>query len=189
MEEQQILVHSLLLRIHSEVFEAMFKSKMKEFCKNEIIISDFSAEVVKSFVDCIYDSKCIELNLLKCGTELIKMFHKYSVASIISEIEKIISKAGFLTCDNVVEYLTLATAIDNQVIQTKSLEFITNNLSTFTDNDAYMDGLDLDMTKRLLRYLPKNVNQIGICCNYIFNQCCFLMNILSQMYKQFQQPE
>lgn len=38
-----------------EVFTVMFENEMQESVRNEIVISDFSEEVVRSVLHCIYD--------------------------------------------------------------------------------------------------------------------------------------
>ncbi len=76
----RIPAHKVFLVMVSPVFKAMFTSQMSESTSNELVISDFSEEVVRSLLRCIYGSVGDTMaEVEKNPTELFRIAHKYEI--------------------------------------------------------------------------------------------------------------
>jgi hypothetical protein len=57
-ETEVIAAHKYMLAVHSPVFRVMFKNGMQEASSNSVTINDFSAPVVRAFVNFLYEDRC-----------------------------------------------------------------------------------------------------------------------------------
>jgi len=64
IEGKEIYAHKNILAAQCERFFAMFTSDMSEGCNNEIIIEDYSFEVVKAMIEFFY---CAQIDVDRMG--------------------------------------------------------------------------------------------------------------------------
>jgi hypothetical protein len=82
VDAEQIAAHKFVLCMRSAVFKNMFKNDMLESTSNRIIMSDFSSNIVRAFVEYLYtdhvDQKYLAINVV----EILKIACKYSVTGL-----------------------------------------------------------------------------------------------------------
>uniref|UniRef100_A0A914R5Q2 BTB domain-containing protein n=1 Tax=Panagrolaimus davidi TaxID=227884 RepID=A0A914R5Q2_9BILA len=87
VEKKEIKVHKLIISNRSDVFRAMFNSKMKESIENKVEIIDFSFDVVetgiKMIYNCSFETSLSIDNLMK----LLQFFDKYNLLSLKDKVE------------------------------------------------------------------------------------------------------
>ena len=88
----------------SEVFKAMFRSKMTESIKNVVEIEDFDEETVRGMLEFIYTGKTKMAKESPMG--LLKIADKYQLWDLKSECETVI--LAQLNFENAAEILSFA---------------------------------------------------------------------------------
>jgi hypothetical protein len=111
-------VHKWLLSAHSPVFKAMFESEMAESATNKIVITDFSEEVVRAMLQCIYDPTATDNLLCEHDLQLLMIAHKYQVHGLVAQGEQYI--AQITVSSNAVSMLQFGDLYNCEV----SLEFL-----------------------------------------------------------------
>ncbi len=76
---QAFAVHKFVLGLHSDVFKAMFEYDMFDTALNEMVITDFSAEVVSEFLRALYDPTLTTVNH---ATDVYTFAKKYNQLSL-----------------------------------------------------------------------------------------------------------
>jgi hypothetical protein len=102
----------------------MLTSGLSESTSNEIIISDFEAEVVVAFVQFLYTDKVSESNLRKHAVSLLKMSHKYDVKGLFYACE---IHLGSVVCkSNIGANLMLAETYGSIYLTDVCMYFVSN---------------------------------------------------------------
>uniref|UniRef100_A0A914PXH2 BTB domain-containing protein n=1 Tax=Panagrolaimus davidi TaxID=227884 RepID=A0A914PXH2_9BILA len=116
VEKKEIKVHKLVLQTKSNVFRAIFNSKMKESIKNKVEITDFLFEVVETGIKMMYDCNFETSLSIDYLMELLQFFDKYNIPSL-----KLIAQ---ISVSNVCR-LTNASILSNSLIlKNKCIDFI-----------------------------------------------------------------
>uniref|UniRef100_A0A914Q5B1 BTB domain-containing protein n=1 Tax=Panagrolaimus davidi TaxID=227884 RepID=A0A914Q5B1_9BILA len=87
VEKKEIKVHKLILKNCSNVFQAMFNSKMKESIDNTVEITDFSFEVVETGIKMIYNCDFETSLSMNDLMKLLQFFDKYNIPSLKDKVE------------------------------------------------------------------------------------------------------
>ena len=97
----EISSHKAILCARSPVLKAMLTSGLSESTSSEISISDFSAEVVRTFLPFLYTDQCVNgYNwTIDFNTQVMMIAHKYQVQKLIELCE--VGLSGDLKLDNV----------------------------------------------------------------------------------------
>uniref|UniRef100_A0A914QW56 BTB domain-containing protein n=1 Tax=Panagrolaimus davidi TaxID=227884 RepID=A0A914QW56_9BILA len=82
VENKEIRVHKCVLRSQSDVFRAMFDSKMKELIENTVEIIDFSFDVVETGIKMIYNCSFETFLSIDDQMSLLQFFDKYNIPSL-----------------------------------------------------------------------------------------------------------
>uniref|UniRef100_A0A914PSN2 BTB domain-containing protein n=1 Tax=Panagrolaimus davidi TaxID=227884 RepID=A0A914PSN2_9BILA len=82
VEKKEIKVHKCVLRSQSDVFRAMFNSKMKESIENKVEITDFSFNVVETGIKMIYYCSFETTLSTEDLMKLLQFFDKYNISSL-----------------------------------------------------------------------------------------------------------
>uniref|UniRef100_A0A914QJB3 BTB domain-containing protein n=1 Tax=Panagrolaimus davidi TaxID=227884 RepID=A0A914QJB3_9BILA len=148
VEKKEIKVHKLLLRTKSNVFRAMFNSKMKESIENKMEITDFSFNVVETGIKMIYNCNfetCLSIDDLM---KLLQFFDKYNIQSLKDKVEPLVIRQ--ISAVNVC-HLTNSSILSNSLkLKNKCLEFMEKSLASKTAISD-IEILDKDIPFRNLR--------------------------------------
>uniref|UniRef100_A0A914PYT1 BTB domain-containing protein n=1 Tax=Panagrolaimus davidi TaxID=227884 RepID=A0A914PYT1_9BILA len=130
VQNKEIIVHKLILRSQSDVFRAMFNSKMKESIENKVEIIDFSFDVVETAIkmiyNCSFESSLSMNDLLK----LLQFFDKYNIPSLKDEVESHL--IAQISAANVCR-LTNASILSNSFkLKNKCIEFLMTAMASKT---------------------------------------------------------
>uniref|UniRef100_A0A914PWH6 BTB domain-containing protein n=1 Tax=Panagrolaimus davidi TaxID=227884 RepID=A0A914PWH6_9BILA len=87
VDEKEIKVHKWVLCSQSDVFRAMFNSKMKESIENKVEIKDFSFDVVETAVKMIYNCNFETSLSTDDQMSLLQFFDKYNIQSLKEKVE------------------------------------------------------------------------------------------------------
>lgn len=86
--EQRLPVHKFILCTRSEVFAAMFRNQLQESLTNEVIISDFPPETVKTLLVYLYCNEFTEEITFEEGFQVILLAMKYDISGVASDVQK-----------------------------------------------------------------------------------------------------
>uniref|UniRef100_A0A914QYX6 BTB domain-containing protein n=1 Tax=Panagrolaimus davidi TaxID=227884 RepID=A0A914QYX6_9BILA len=86
VDRKNIKVHKNILGTRSNVFHAMFESKMKKSIKNKVEIKDFSFEIVETALKLIYNCNFIISLSIEDMMKLLQFFDKYNIQSLKNKI-------------------------------------------------------------------------------------------------------
>jgi len=89
--DQKFVTHKIFLKAHSDVFAAMFESQMIESGRNEIVISDFDANIVRIMVEYVSNAGTLQSNYIALSAferrELWKLANKYQISRLELNME------------------------------------------------------------------------------------------------------
>ncbi len=125
-QSERIPVHKLILQARSAVLKAMFESGMHETVTNEMIISEFSAEVVRAFVQFLYTDDCRSVVTNANVISLFKISHIYEVIKLMHFCERHMIES--LTSECVVERLLLADKYERNELKIACTEYIESSM-------------------------------------------------------------
>uniref|UniRef100_A0AC35FWK7 BTB domain-containing protein n=1 Tax=Panagrolaimus sp. PS1159 TaxID=55785 RepID=A0AC35FWK7_9BILA len=122
VEEKKIKVHKCVLAVQSPVFARMFKSGMRETIENEVVIPDFTFEIVEKAIKLCYK----QLHVSDCSVEesllLLKFADKYDIAVLQSNLEKYLGDQ--ITVENFCEISNGAIDGNALKLQNKCMDFL-----------------------------------------------------------------
>ncbi len=179
VDEHLIPAHKFVLRLASPVFKAMLQNQMQESMTNEIVISGFSEEVLRSFLKCIYDPSEISNELNKFSKQLMVIAGKYDIPAI----EKLAMKhiMEHITAENVLEVLAFAHLHDKPKIKRAAFKFMVENVVIFKSNAHTQLSSELFvecyvyMNKRFKSILKPIVQNKPVDCSLTeieYQECC-----------------
>uniref|UniRef100_A0A914Q444 BTB domain-containing protein n=1 Tax=Panagrolaimus davidi TaxID=227884 RepID=A0A914Q444_9BILA len=122
VEEKEIKVHKCVLRAKSNVFRAMFNSKMKESIENNVEIKDFSFNVVEAGIKMIYDCNFETTLSMNDLTKLLQFFDKYNIPSLKDKVESHL--IAQISAANVCRLTNASILSNSQKLKDKCIEFI-----------------------------------------------------------------
>uniref|UniRef100_A0AC35EY46 BTB domain-containing protein n=1 Tax=Panagrolaimus sp. PS1159 TaxID=55785 RepID=A0AC35EY46_9BILA len=130
VENKEIKVHKLILKNSSNVFRAMFDSKMKESVENKVEIIDFSFDVVETGIKMIYHCNFETFLSIDDQLSLLQFFDKYNISSLKNKVEPLLITQ--ISAANVCR-LTNASILSNSLkLKNKCMEFLLNSFASKT---------------------------------------------------------
>uniref|UniRef100_A0A914PQJ4 BTB domain-containing protein n=1 Tax=Panagrolaimus davidi TaxID=227884 RepID=A0A914PQJ4_9BILA len=157
VEEKEIKVHKCVLGSQSNVFRAMFNSKMKESIENKVEITDFSFNVVETGIKMIYNCNFESTLSFEDLMKLLQFFDKYNIQELKDKVESLL--IAQISAANVC-LLTNASIISNSPnLKNKCMDFLMDSFfaSKTPLNDIQI--LDKDILVQILQNsLYKNVS-------------------------------
>ncbi len=152
-------VHKTILSFHSPVFKAMFSSSMYESRNGKLGITDFSVEVVQSFLRCIYDLRCMQDDEFKAEIcQLLLIADKYDIQKIMDAAENAISTN--LHVGNVVNVLIFADRISRSNIKSTAMRFITCHASEVFNAPEILQSMSRELLNEVTLALAAHVRKI-----------------------------
>jgi speckle-type POZ protein len=145
--------HKLILGVRSPVFQAMLSSNLLEATSNEILIIDFSPDVIRLFIQFIYTDMCSTPDLQDNVTELYKMADKYQVNSLKNMCEK--RMISSLTVSNVVEILLFADYHSVDFVKMSAIHFIVSHSKEIINapESDYFERITGDLANQIVKAL------------------------------------
>ncbi len=153
-ENARISAHKLVLSLASPVFKAMFQNQMQENINDEVVISDFSKEVVRSFLKCIYDSTLIENELMEYAQQLLFIAYKYEVTNLANKVKSFMVQ--HITIENAVNMLHFASKFDENEIKLGILEEMSKNAAYFLQKVDFIQSMGEELLHAFNCYLATN---------------------------------
>ncbi len=115
--------HKLILVAQSPVFTAMFTHSMSESNTNEIVISDFSPEVIREMLHFMYtETLATSTADVSVCSDLLKVAIKYEVSNLVTIIES--NLLSNLSEENVLKTFALAEACGSHTLREGALGYI-----------------------------------------------------------------
>ncbi|KAJ5080088.1 pep-cterm sorting domain-containing protein [Anaeramoeba ignava] len=149
-EQNQISfkTHKSILSSRSQYFKSLFKSKMKEYQENKLILKDVSSSILSSILNYFYSGK-IEINS-ENAVEILIFSSKYLIDELIEICSKFIKKN--LQIETIVDILKLSESMNiNQLIDS-SYQFIFENFEKFIKTPFFLELEENHLNSILLNY-------------------------------------
>uniref|UniRef100_A0A914PKQ6 BTB domain-containing protein n=1 Tax=Panagrolaimus davidi TaxID=227884 RepID=A0A914PKQ6_9BILA len=148
VENKEIKVHKIILKNCSNVFRAMFNSKMKESIENKVEINDFFFDVVDTAVKMIYNCNFETSLSMNDLIKLLQFFDKYNIQSLKDKVEcQLIAQ---ISAANVCR-LTNASILSNSLkLKNKCMEFLINSFASKTPLSD-IEILDKDILVKIVQ--------------------------------------
>ncbi|KAJ5068282.1 hypothetical protein M0811_12394 [Anaeramoeba ignava] len=127
--------HKSILSSRSQYFKSLFKSKMKEYQENKMILQDVSSSILSSILNYFYSGK-IEINL-ENAIEILFFSSKY----LIDELTEIVSnfiKNNF-QIETIVDILKLSDSMNFNILLDSSYKFILENFDKFIKTSFFLE--------------------------------------------------
>ncbi|XP_043288340.1 TD and POZ domain-containing protein 3-like [Venturia canescens] len=126
-DNEEIPAHKSVLAAHSEVFQAMFSSRMTENEENRVTIVDIDAKLFREFLNYLYTG---QVNNLKDSVEeMIMVADKYQVTELKEMCANFMLKN--LNTKNVVQYILIADKLCCNKLKKEALHLLQNSLSVY----------------------------------------------------------
>lgn len=151
-EGKSLNVHKCILITRSTVFEAMFKSDMKEKAQNIVNIDDIKFNVLQELFRFIYCKKVNQMQEIVC--ELLIAAEKYCVEDLKLLCEETMYRD--LNVENVIKYLDLAILNNAEKLKLKTINWITFNLESLVEKPEF-NRFGLEHPKVLLEIMKNYI--------------------------------
>eukprot|EP00252_Welwitschia_mirabilis_P016075 TRINITY_DN35562_c0_g1_i1.p1 TRINITY_DN35562_c0_g1~~TRINITY_DN35562_c0_g1_i1.p1 ORF type:complete len:246 (+),score=36.92 TRINITY_DN35562_c0_g1_i1:398-1135(+) len=160
----KIKTHRIVLMSKSPVFKAMLENKMEESRSGTIKITDFSYEVLRSFVHYLYTAEIFPDELM--AGDLLVLAEKYQVKHLKTVCEKLMISR--VQNDNCIMSFAFANRHNAKRLREAALSLILDNMHTLPMREDYHELVEKD--PRLVieiyeAYLFKWVNTVKVPTN------------------------
>lgn len=132
-DEKSFELHKCILSTRSSVFEAMFKSDMKESTQNIVKIEDIKSEVLEELFRYIYTGKVNDVTEIIC--ELLTAAEKYCVDGLKMLCED--KMCDYLELSNAVEYLKFAIINNAEKAKKEIMKCILFSLEILIEREEF----------------------------------------------------
>ncbi|KAJ5066128.1 hypothetical protein M0811_03461 [Anaeramoeba ignava] len=135
-EQNQISfkTHKSILSSRSHYFKSLFKSKMKEYQENKMVLQDVSTPILYSILNYFYSGK-IEINL-ENAIQILFFSSKYLIDELIEICSNFIKSN--LQFETVVDILKLSESMNFGQLLDSSYQFISENLKEFIKTPFFL---------------------------------------------------
>ncbi|KAJ5066666.1 pep-cterm sorting domain-containing protein [Anaeramoeba ignava] len=127
--------HKSILSSRSQYFKSLFKSKMKEYQENKLILKDVSSSILFSILNYFYSGK-IEINL-ENAIEILIFSSKYLIDELI-EISSNFIKNNF-QFETIVDVLKLSESMNFNQLLDSCYKFISKNFDKFIKTSFFLE--------------------------------------------------
>ncbi|KAJ5067197.1 pep-cterm sorting domain-containing protein [Anaeramoeba ignava] len=136
-EQNQISfkTHKSILSSRSEYFKTLFKSKMKEYQENKLILKDVSSSILFSILNYFYSGK-IEINSENV-IEILIFSSKYLIDELIEISSNFIKKN--LQIETIIDVLKLSESMNLNHLLDFSYQFIFENFTKFIKTSFFLE--------------------------------------------------
>ncbi|KAJ5069445.1 hypothetical protein M0811_11618 [Anaeramoeba ignava] len=136
-EQNQISfkTHKSILSSRSQYFKSLFKSKMKEYQENKLILKDVSSSILFPILKYLYSGK-IEINL-ENAIEILIFSSKYLIDELIEICLNFIKNN--LQIETIVDVLKLSESMNLNELLDYSYKFISENFEKFIKTSFFLE--------------------------------------------------
>ncbi|KAJ5074924.1 pep-cterm sorting domain-containing protein [Anaeramoeba ignava] len=149
--------HKSILSSRSQYFKYLFKSKMKEYQENKMILKDFSSSILSSILNYLYSGK-IEFNS-ENAIQILLFSSKYLIDELIETSSDFI-KNNF-QFENIVDILKLSESMNLNQLLDSSYRFISENFEKFIKTPFFLE-LEENHLNSILSSNYNLTNEFGI---------------------------
>ncbi|KAH9299064.1 hypothetical protein KI387_030746, partial [Taxus chinensis] len=156
----KIKAHRIVLISKSPVFKAMLENEMEESRSGTIKITDFSYEVLRSFVHYLYTAETFPDEHM--AFDLLVLAEKYQVKHLKIICEKFLTSK--VNNDNSIMNFAFSHQHNAKHLREAALSLIIENMHTLTTREEYHVLVDKDprlVVEIYEEYLSKQVNTAG----------------------------
>ncbi|KAJ5066172.1 hypothetical protein M0811_03505 [Anaeramoeba ignava] len=139
--------HKSILSSRSEYFKSLFKSKMKEYQENKMILKDVSSSILSPILNYFYSGK-IEINS-ENAIEILIFSSKYLIDELIEICSNFIKKN--LQIETVVDVLKLSETMNFNQLLDPSYQFILENFKEFIKTSFFLELEENHLNSILLK--------------------------------------
>ncbi|KAJ5067352.1 pep-cterm sorting domain-containing protein [Anaeramoeba ignava] len=140
--------HKSILSSRSYYFKTLFKSKMKEFQENKMILKDVSSPILSSILNYFYSGK-IEINL-ENAIQILIFSSKYLIDELIEISSNFIKK--HLQIETIVDILKLSETMNLNQLLDSCYQFISENFDKFIKTPFFLELEENHLNFILLNY-------------------------------------
>ncbi|KAJ5078099.1 pep-cterm sorting domain-containing protein [Anaeramoeba ignava] len=133
--ETSFKTHKSILSSRSQYFKSLFKSKMKEYQENKLILQDVSSSILSSILNYFYSGK-IEINL-ENAIQILIFSSRYLIDELI-EFSSSFIKNNF-QFETVVDVLKLSESMNFNQLLDFSYHFISENFEEFIKTSFFLE--------------------------------------------------
>jgi hypothetical protein len=144
-------VHKVILGVVSPVFKAMFENQMSESSTGKLHITDFSEEIVRSFLTCLYNVEAIDHEMTSHCENLLKIANKYEVMKIVEIAELHIIET--ITVENAVDILKFGDLHNREKIKKAAMKIMLDNSSVAFNTPNLVETLGPILCTELFQFL------------------------------------
>ncbi|KAJ5067344.1 btb/poz domain-containing protein [Anaeramoeba ignava] len=136
-EQNQISfkTHKSILSSRSYYFKTLFKSKMKEYQENKLILKDVSSSILSSILNYFYSGK-IEINL-ENAIQILIFSSKYLIDELIEISSNFIKKN--LQIESIVDILKISETMNLNQLLYFAYQFISENFDKFIKTPFFFE--------------------------------------------------
>ncbi|KAJ5072764.1 pep-cterm sorting domain-containing protein [Anaeramoeba ignava] len=127
--------HKSILSSRSHYFKSLFKSKMKEYQENKLILKDVSSSILFPILNYFYSGK-IEINL-ENAIQILIFSSKYLIDELIETCSKFIKKN--FKFEIAVDILKLSESMNLNKLLDYSYQFISKNFKEFIKTPFFLE--------------------------------------------------
>ncbi|KAJ5070075.1 pep-cterm sorting domain-containing protein [Anaeramoeba ignava] len=127
--------HKSILSSRSQYFKSLFKSKMKEYQENKLILKDVSSSILSSILNYVYSGK-IEINS-ENAIQILIFSSKYLIDELINVSSKFIKKN--LQIETIVDILKLSDSMNLTKLLDSAYQFIFDNFNEFIKTPFFLE--------------------------------------------------
>ncbi|KAJ5074547.1 pep-cterm sorting domain-containing protein [Anaeramoeba ignava] len=127
--------HKSILSSRSEYFKTLFKSKMKEYQENKLILKDVSSSILFPILNYFYSGK-IKINS-ENAIQILIFSSKYLIDDLIQICSKFIKKN--LQFETVIDVLKLSESMKINKLLESCYQFISKNLEKFIKTSFFLE--------------------------------------------------
>ncbi|KAJ5070917.1 pep-cterm sorting domain-containing protein [Anaeramoeba ignava] len=134
-KQKPIKCHKAILSSRSEYFKSLFRSKMKEYQENKIVLPDVSRNTFETVLEYIYTGKI--LITLENAVEVLLFSSKYLFEELVPIFSEFI-QSNF-SFETVVDVLKIAEVMNLEELLDFSYQFIYDNFPSFVTSPFFYE--------------------------------------------------
>ncbi|KAJ5073455.1 pep-cterm sorting domain-containing protein [Anaeramoeba ignava] len=127
--------HKSILSSRSQYFKSLFKTKMKEYQENKLILKDVSSSILSSILNYFYSGK-IEINL-ENAIQILIFSSKYLIDELIQFSSNFIKKN--LQFETIIDILKLSESMNLNQLLDSCYKFISQNFEEFSKTSFFLE--------------------------------------------------
>ncbi|KAJ5073919.1 pep-cterm sorting domain-containing protein [Anaeramoeba ignava] len=140
-EEKIFYTHRSILNCRSDYFQALFRSKMKEYQEGKILFKNISSNIMEKILGFIYTGSLQVTN--EDAVEILVLAKKFFFPEIVNFLADFIAES--IDVSNVADLLQISNQFDSPELHVHCINFLIKNFQEFLDsqNFKYLSQQDI----------------------------------------------